>query len=175
MQILISRQKIEKKIGLLGKEISNLRLNNLVLLVVMKGGQYFGEKLSKEINPKPKLCKIGISSYVGTESGKLTLSKTPNKKDLVQKNVIIVEDIIDTGKTLNFLIPFLKKEYKVKSVRVASLLYKKDKATLRVDTEYYIGFKIKNVFVVGCGLDYKNKNRNLPDVCIYKEETPKAA
>ena len=120
-----------------------------------------------------KFVPIELQSYVGTESGKITLSGIPKKDMLKNKNVIVVEDIIDTNNTLNFILNIMKEKFETKSVMVASLLYKEKKSTLLQNITYFIGFNIDDYFVVGNGLDFNQQYRHDKNIRIFKK-TPKA-
>ncbi len=166
MKLLINRHQIGQEVYRIGKQISALELDDLVLLFVLKGSMYFGINLSKDILTSHEVHTIDMKSYVGTENGKITVSGIPTKKDLMNKNVIVIEDIIDTSHTLTFLLKMIKEEYNVKSVRVASLLHKKSKSKLQKNIQYFIGFEIEDQFVVGYGLDCNQKNRDKPDIWV---------
>ena len=173
MEILITEKEIKDATARIAKEISALKLDDLVLLFVLKGGMYFGVDLSREITTPHEVSTIELKSYVGTKSGKITLSGIPKKDMLKNKNVIVVEDIIDTNNTLNFILNIMKKKFETKSVMIASLLYKEKKSTLLQNIKYFIGFNIDDHFVVGNGLDFNQQCRHYKNIRIFKK-TPKA-
>ena len=159
IKILIDEKTLEKRISELANEIENDYKNkNINFICILKGSIFFAIDLAKQIKSNVLIDFLRVSSYEDTESKEINLVKglLPNIKG---KDVIIIEDIIDTGKTMNFLIPYLKKQ-KPSSIKVCTLL---DKPTNRVvDFEAdYVGFKIEDRFVLGYGLDYNQKYRNL--------------
>lgn len=167
MSILISEDKIKARVKELGREISeHYKGVPFTFLVVLKGAVIFGSDLFREI--KSDLVEIDfvrLSSYSGTHStGNVEMSDELSK--FKGKNLLVVEDIVDTGNTLSF---FLKKleEAGVASAEVAALFEKKEvnRGKVKVD---YLGFDIGNEFIIGYGLDYNQKYRNLPDIEIYE-------
>ena len=117
-------------------------------------------ELAKKIKNNVEFEFIEISSYEGTEStNKIKINKDITGK-IEGKDVIIIEDIIDTGRTLSYLVEYLKKQ-KIQSLKIATLLSKPSRRVIELDVDY-IGFKIDDVFVIGYGLDYNQKYRNLP-------------
>ena len=135
---------------------------DIILVCILKGSVMFFTELAKNIRNNVQLEFIEVSSYSGTEStGKIVL-----KKDIGQniegKNVIIVEDIVDTGRTLKYLKELLEQR-KPKKLETATLLNKQARRIVEVDVEY-IGFEIEDKFVLGYGLDYDQNYRNLPYV-----------
>ncbi len=135
-----------------------------VMLGVMKGAVIFLADLVRAITALDlEIDYVQIKSYGNEEvsSGKIELVQAPGLP-LAGRDVIIVEDIIDSGQTVNFLREYVMKQGAA-SVRVATLLYKQESAKLDVPAEY-IGFSIPNNFVIGYGLDYKQLKRNLPSI-----------
>ena len=168
-ELLISKNELMKRIKEIGKEITEEYNGEEVTLVcILKGSLYFFTDLSKEINLDLKLEFIRVSSYSGTTStGKINLILDLDES-LNNKNVIIVEDIIDTGRTMDYLIKYFNKQ-KPKSLKICSLLDKPDKRifdNVKVD---YAGFTIPDYFVFGYGLDVDEKYRNLPDIYYFKQ------
>lgn len=161
----LSKIEIERKCEEIAFKISQeYQGKQAILIVVLNGAFLFAAEIFKRISCPMEVLFVRVSSYEGTKStGKIShvsgIETIPEGKDL-----IIVEDIVDTGFTLSFL----KKELtakKPKSIKIASLLLKPD-AYQGTDTIDYIGFSIPNEFVVGFGLDYNYLGRNLPE--IYK-------
>ncbi|MDD4584566.1 MAG: hypoxanthine phosphoribosyltransferase [Bacilli bacterium] len=169
-EILVDNKKIEARCEELGKEISKDYQGRLPILVgLLKGSVPFMAELIKHINIQVETEYMVVSSYGGgiTSSGEIQiindLTISPQGRD-----IIIVEDIVDSGLTLDTIIKLLK--YRgASSVEVACLLSKPDARKVKVDVKY-LGFNIKNEFVVGFGLDYDQLYRNLPFVGILKEE-----
>lgn len=167
--IFISSEQIQKRVKQLGLQISkDLKgEDDIVFLCVLKGGFIFFTDLIRYIDHDIKCDFIQISSYVGSKStnkpafvGQLTLN-------LENKAVVVVEDIVDSGVTMNFLIKHLK-IHNPKSIRTATLLDKKEARTQGF-TPDYIAFEIPEHFVVGYGLDYNQKLRNLPYIAKFEE------
>lgn len=163
IKVLIDEEKLIKRIKELAIEISNDYNNEEIILVcILKGAVYFAVDLSKKIsNSEVVLDFMKVSSYgSGTESsGKVEL-KIDLSSNIEGKNVIIVEDIIDSGYTLNYLYDYLK-EKKPKTLKLCVLLDKKERREKDIKVDY-TGFEIENKFIVGYGLDYEDKYRNLP-------------
>ena len=165
MEVLISESKIEKRINELAKEINKeYEGKELILLGILKGSIVFMVELAKKLKMKVKFEFMEVSSYEGTEStGNLKIKKAL-KEDIEGKDVLIIEDIIDTGRTLTYLIEELKKYLEAKnpnSVKIATLLSKPSRRVVEIEADY-MGFEVEDKFVVGYGLDYNQKYRNLP-------------
>ena len=161
INVLINKARLEKRIEEMAKEIEkDYEGKEIVFLGILKGSVPFMWELSKRIKNNIIFEFIEVSSYKGTEStGKITLHK--DIKDSIEgKDVIIIEDIVDTGRTLNFLLELLK-EKNPQSIKIATLLSKPSKRVIELNVDY-IGFKIDDKFVVGYGLDYDQSLRNLP-------------
>ncbi len=166
---LITTTEINERIDSLADEITNCYNNeDLVLICILKGAVYFAIDLSKKIkNDNLVLDFMRVSSY-GSEtesSGKINL-KLDVSTVLEGKNVLIVEDIVDTGYTLAYLKDYLKLK-NPKSIKVCVLLDKEERRKVDVDVDY-VGFKIPNKFIFGYGLDMDEKYRNLPYI-VYKD------
>lgn len=164
LKVLIKEESIQKRISELAKKISvDYKDKELVLICVLKGAVYFAIDLSKKIENDLILDFVKVSSYKEAEetSGNIEFNLDIST-DIKGKDVIIVEDIIDSGITLNYLHDYLIAK-KPNSLKICVLLDKKErrKKDIKVD---YIGFEIKDKFVIGYGLDYKDKYRNLPYV-----------
>lgn len=161
INILINEKNLERRINELAKQIEkDYEGKEIVLLGILKGSLPFMWELSKKLKNNVILEFMEVSSYEGTEStGKVVI-----KKDIVEniegKDVLIVEDIIDTGRTLNYLTKYLK-EKNPKSIKIATLLSKPSRRVIELNVDY-IGFKIEDEFVIGFGLDYDQIYRNLP-------------
>jgi hypoxanthine phosphoribosyltransferase len=173
MKALFSEERIHTRVDELGREISRDFLGReLLLLGVLNGGFIFTADLCRAIAIPHEVDFIGASSYGDgtTSSGKIEYTKL-TKEPITGKSVLIVEDIVDTGKTLEFLVNDLKKE-NPKELKIASLFWKKEKANPHLIVDYF-GFVIEDQFLVGYGLDYAGKYRNLPYVATFEtEENP---
>jgi len=166
LRILIRHAAIEKRVRAVAQHITrDFRGQRLHLIGVLKGACIFLSDLVREINLETSIDFIAVSSYGRGKdsSGQVRLLKDldSNIKGL---NVILVEDILDTGLTLNYLLRVLKQR-KPKILRVAALLDKPARRLRPVKADY-VGFRIPNDFVVGYGLDYAERYRNLKDVCV---------
>lgn len=161
MEVLISENKIEKRINELAKEINKeYEGKELILLGILKGSIVFMVELAKKLKMKVKFEFMEVSSYEGTEStGNLKIKK-PLKEDIEGKDVLIIEDIIDTGRTLKELKKYLEAK-NPNSVKIATLLSKPSRRVVEIEADY-MGFEVEDKFVVGYGLDYNQKYRNLP-------------
>lgn len=161
INILINKARLEKRIEEMAKEIEkDYEGKEIVFLGILKGSVPFMWDLAKRIKNNIIFEFIEVSSYKGTEStGEITIHK--DIKDSIKgKDIIIIEDIVDTGKTLDFLIEHIK-EKKPNSIKIATLLSKPSRRIIELKVNY-IGFKIEDKFVIGYGLDYDQKFRNLP-------------
>lgn len=162
IKILIEEEKIQEKIREIAKKIENdYKQEEITLICILKGSTFFTVDLAKRINKKVKLEFIQVSSYgsstVGSDNIQLKLDL---KESIEGKDVIIVEDIIDTGRTLSYLIEHLKGR-NPKSLKLCTLLDKPERRLYDVNVDY-VGFEIPDKFVVGYGLDYNEMYRNLP-------------
>ena len=162
---LINEQDLNERITQIAKQIEkDFENEEIILVCILKGAVYFTVDLSKNISKIPvTLDFMKVSSYgSGTESsGKVEL-KVDLNSNIEGKNVIIVEDILDTGYTLNYLYYYLKSK-NPKTLKICVLLDKKERREKEIAVDY-IGFEIENKFIVGYGLDYDEKYRNLPYV-----------
>lgn len=169
IETLLTRETIEKRIQVLCQEISrDYQGQEILLLCVLKGAFIFCADLMRNLSVPSSVEFISLSSY-GKEqesSGKVTIRQKLNVS-LKGKHVLVVEDIVDTGLTLNVLLQELK-EHHPASLKLASLLFKpaKLKHPLKID---YLGFSIEDRFVVGYGLDFAEKYRELPFVGVMNE------
>ncbi len=166
LKVLFSRQKIAARVAELGNQITqDYQGQQVTLIGVLKGAAIFLSDLSRHIQLDATFDFISVSSY-GNEkqnSGEVKLLKDVDQS-MEAKNVILVEDILDTGLTLSYLSRVLE-AHKPKTLRIAALL---DKTSRRVQPikAHYVGFEIPDEFVVGYGMDYAERYRNLPDICV---------
>ena len=163
IKVLIEKENLEKRIDELALKIQNDYLNKDILVIcILKGSLFFTVDLTKRINNHQlEIDFMRISSY-GDElisSGNINIIKDL-ESDINGRNVLIVEDIIDSGNTLYYLKDILEKR-NPKSLKICTLLDKKSRRVKNIVPDY-IGFEIENKFVVGYGLDYKDCFRNLP-------------
>jgi hypoxanthine phosphoribosyltransferase len=141
----------------------------LLAIPVLKGAMFFAAALLEKITLPLEVDFVSASSYrKGAQSGTLTLGAFPERDDWANVDVLFIEDIVDTGKTLSAMVAELKSRGAA-SVRVAALLDKPSRRDVPFAADY-IGMEIPNAFVVGFGLDYAEKYRNLPYVGILRRE-----
>ena len=169
MRTLISAEELKARVKELGREITkDYEGKEFTFLIILKGSTLFGADLFREIKShRVELDCIRLSSYHGTKS---TGSVSMDQGELARfegRNLLIVEDIVDTGTTLSFFLKELEK-FHPESVKICSLFEKKEVNRGRVKVDY-LGFDIRNEFIVGYGLDLDQKYRNLPDIEIYEE------
>lgn len=169
IKILITEEEVDKKIKELGNQISkDYEGKEVHLICVLKGGAYITCELSKRITVPVSLDFMSVSSYGnGTvSSGRIKIIK--DLDDPIEgKDVLIVEDIIDSGRTLNNLLELLKSR-KPNSIKICTLLDKPERRVTDVTVDY-VGFNIPDEFVVGYGLDYAQKYRNLPFIGVVEQ------
>lgn len=159
----ISHFDLQQRIKELGNEISHDYANNrLYLLVVLSGAYRFAADLSGALQLETEIGFIKLHSYSGTSSTGVIHAQLPPSEDLKDKHVLIIEDVVDTGNTLEYLMG-LEVLKAAKSVKIASLLFKPD-AYKKDYPIHYQGFEIPDHFVVGYGLDYNGLGRNLNDL-----------
>lgn len=166
ISVLLSEEQVDERIAQLGQEISkDYEGKEIHLICILKGGVFFACELAKRISVPVSLDFMSVSSYGNSKesSGIVKIVKDLDE-GLEDKHVLIVEDIIDSGKTLNHLIPMLYAR-KPKDIKLCSLLSKPDRREVEVKIDY-LGFEIPDAFVVGYGLDYAQKYRNLPYIGV---------
>ncbi len=165
-EVLVSRERIRRRVRAMARQLERDYKDETVhLICILKGACIFLADLLRELRLPVSVDFIAVSSYgKGTlPSGEVRITKDLDAS-IEDLNVIIVEDILDTGLTLNYLYRILQSR-KPRSLRIAALLDKPARRVKEVRVDY-IGFKIPDKFVVGYGLDYGEQYRNLPDVCV---------
>jgi hypoxanthine phosphoribosyltransferase len=170
-KILISREQLQQRVAELGEAISrDYAGKDLLLVCILKGGVVFLSDLVRAIRIPHAIDFMAISSYGGTrtESSGVVRILMDLNTSIENRNVLIVEDIIDTGHTLAHIVDLLKTR-NPRSLRICTLLNKTSRREVPVQVDY-IGFDIPNEFVVGYGLDYNEIYRNLPFVGVLKPE-----
>lgn len=169
-RILISKDELQKRTKELGAQITkDFEGEEVVVVGVLKGSVLFMTDLIREIDLPMDIDFMVVSSYEGStvSSGNVKIIKDVNI-DVAGKNVIIVEDIIDSGRTMHSL----KELFEVrdcKTFKICTLLDKKERRKIEIVADY-VGFDVPNEFVVGYGLDYDGKYRNLEDIGVLKPE-----
>lgn len=169
LRVLISAEQIQTRIKELGAQIDHdLPLGPIYLIAILKGACFFLADLARATKTPARIEFIGISSYGKgkTSSGEVKLTKDLDVT-IEGYDVIVVEDIVDSGITLTYLMQLLAQR-KPKSLRIASLLDKPEHRQRPVEV-HYRGFEIPDEFVVGYGLDYAEDYRNLPDICVLSD------
>lgn len=159
----ITHEEIQESVLKIANEINREYKNRkLVFIIVLNGAFMFGSDLLKNINIDCEISFLRVSSYEGMSSTEKIKDIFTITEDLSGREIIVVEDIIDTGLTMEHILSTLK-NHEVASVKICTLLFKKDafKRDYPID---YIGFSIPNEFVVGYGLDYDGYGRNLKDI-----------
>ncbi|OPL09390.1 MAG: hypoxanthine phosphoribosyltransferase [delta proteobacterium ML8_F1] len=169
-EILFTEEELKAKVKELAQRINrDYTGKKLVLIGVLKGASVFLSDLMRQIEIPLEIDFIAVSSYGNSalSSGVVRILKDLDR-DIDHKDVILVEDIVDTGLTLNYLLKNFK-DRKASSVRICTLLDKPErrKADIEID---YVGFQIPDEFIVGYGIDYAEKYRNLPYVAALKRE-----
>jgi hypoxanthine phosphoribosyltransferase len=176
LKVLISREQIASRVAQIGADITrDFSAQPVIFVGVLKGAAIFLADLARQVQLEATFDFIGVSSYGNRPSpaqelqhgwdstGEVRLTKDVDQS-MRDRNVILVEDILDTGLTLNFLKRVLL-GHQPKSLRIAALLDKPSRRKQPIQADY-VGFSIPDEFVVGYGLDYAEKYRNLPDICI---------
>lgn len=169
LQVLLSREQIATRVAAMAEQISNdFRPDSVLLLGVLKGATIFLSDLARQLSVDATFDFLGVSSYgKGTKSsGEVRLTKDLDES-LHGRNVILVEDILDTGLTLNYLKNMVSAR-QPRCLRIAALLDKPSRRIQPVQADY-LGFTIEDVFVVGYGMDYAERYRNLPDICVLSQ------
>ena len=168
--VLIDKERLDARVAELGRQITeDYQGRDVVLVGILKGAMPFLCDLMRAIDLPVTLDTMCVSSYgSGTVSSGSVNIKKDLDKDIRGKDVIVVEDIIDTGITMAALVPLLKKRGAA-SVELAICLDKKERRVQDVPVKY-MGFEVPDEFIVGYGCDYAEKYRNLPEVCTLKSE-----
>lgn len=166
IHVMYTEEQVDNKIRELGERISaDLNGEPVKLVCILKGASFFACELAKRITAPVYMDFMYVSSYGdGTESSGVVKITRDLESSIEGENVLVVEDIIDSGRTLSFL----REEFKrrgAKNVRLCTLLSKPDRRVVEVPVDY-VGYVIPDEFVVGYGLDYAQKYRNLPYIGI---------
>ena len=166
VRVMIPEEDVTKRIEEMGRQISEDYAGKQVhLICILKGGVFFACELAKQITVPVSIDFMSVGSYGdGTSSSGIVKIAKDLDETLEGKEVQVVEDIIDSGRTLSYLLEVLRKR-EPKSMRLCTLLDKPSRRVREVKVDY-IGYKIPDEFVVGYGLDYKQKYRNLPYIGV---------
>ncbi len=165
VSVMISEEEVENRIREMAEQITkDYAGEELKLICILKGSVFFTTELAKRIDLPVKLDFMSVSSYEGTQStGRIKIVKDLDDS-IAGDNVLIIEDIVDSGRTLSYLLDLLMNR-NPKSLRLCTLLDKPDRRVIDVDVDY-TGFRIPDEFVVGYGLDYDQRYRALPYIGI---------
>ena len=166
-EVLYTRQQIAERVAEMGAQITHdLNGEKLVMIGVLKGAAPFLSDLARAIDADATFDFVAVKSYAKgsrTSSGAVKLIKDLDEP-IEGKNVLVVEDILDTGITLSYLRRMFLAHHP-KSLRIATLLDKPSRRIEKIEADY-VGFSIPNLFVIGYGMDYAERYRNLPDICL---------
>jgi hypoxanthine phosphoribosyltransferase len=167
-EVLISSQEIEDKVREIGVRITeDYKSEKPLLIGILRGAVVVMSDLMRNIDLQCELDFMDISSYgTGTSSSGVVRILKDLEEDITGRHVLIVEDIIDTGLTLSYLLRSLQAR-KPASLQICALLSKPSRRRAELDVRY-LGFEVPDEFVVGYGLDYAGAYRNLPDICVLK-------
>ena len=162
IKVLISKEQIENRVKELAKQIrKDYKEKSITAICLLKGSLFFTADLTREIGGKIYLEFMQLSSYEGENTtGTIKLKKDIDFSEIKGKDILIIEDIVDTGITLNYTLEHIKKAG-ANSVKVCTLLNKPSRRKIKVPIDY-VGFEIENQFVLGYGMDYDQLYRNLP-------------
>jgi hypoxanthine phosphoribosyltransferase len=161
--VYLPENEILEKVKALATQISKDYAGKRPLFIAILNGSFmFAADLFKHLSIEAELCFIKLASYKGMKSSGKVLTTIGLEEDIFGKDVIIVEDIVDTGKTLNKFLPKLEHQ-QPKSLKIATLLHKPDATEYPLKLDY-VGFTIPNKFVVGYGLDYDGLGRNFKEI-----------
>lgn len=165
-KVLIDAKTIDARVKELAEQIDrDYADKHLVMVCILKGSFMFFSDLVRYLSLPTEIEFMRVSSYGSStvSGGDIKISLDINREDLSDCDLLVIEDIIDSGRTLSKLVPYLEK--RAHSVKTCTLLDKPDRREVDMNTDY-CGFVIPDEFVVGYGLDYSEKYRTLPDVCV---------
>ncbi|MBQ5950856.1 MAG: hypoxanthine phosphoribosyltransferase [Lachnospiraceae bacterium] len=169
IEVLIPEADVERRIREIAAQVSRDYPDGVHLICILKGGVFFMVELAKRLSVPASLDFMSVSSYGGgTESSGIVRIIKDLDESITGRNVLIVEDIIDSGRTLHYLIDVLKKR-EPRQIRLCTLLDKPSRRVKEVEVDYTC-FEIPDRFVVGYGLDYDQRYRSLPFIGVVKFE-----
>ncbi|MFB3915646.1 MAG: hypoxanthine phosphoribosyltransferase [Terriglobales bacterium] len=175
LKVLFTRDQIAQRVCELAQEITcDFEGQPVIFIGVLKGASIFLSDLARRVQLDATFDFIGVSSYGSQKqsSGEVRLTKDV-EQPLTGKNVILVEDILDTGLTTMYLKRMLL-AHEPRTFKIAALLDKACRRTQDVKADY-VGFTISNLFVIGYGMDYNERYRNLADICVLPTDRPESA
>jgi len=166
-KIFLTEKQIQEKISSIAKRLNNKLTNKKPIFIsILNGSFMFASDLYKQITVPSIITFLKLASYEGTKSTEKTKLLIGINEVLENKTIVIIEDIIDTGITINDIVEQLKK-YKPKEIIITTLLFKPETYNKNINIDYY-AFKIPDNFIVGYGLDYNGFGRNLTDIYTIK-------
>ena len=166
---LFSKKELDIRVKEISKELyKEYGKKEVVFICTLKGAVFFACDLLKNYKGNARMEFLRASSYSGTKStGKIELNLSISKDNIENKDVIIIEDIVDTGRTLKFLKGYIN-DMNPNSLKICTLLNKPSRRVVEIDADY-VGFEIEDLFVVGYGLDYNQQYRNLPYIGVMEK------
>lgn len=168
--IYLSEKEIQEKVRIIAARLNeDYKDKHPLFIAILNGSFMFAADLFKYLSIEAEICFIKLASYSGMKSSGKVITAIGLDQDLFNRDVIIVEDIVDTGKTLNEFLPKLLHQ-QPRSLKIAALLHKPEAAQFDLTIDY-IGFSIPNKFVVGYGLDYDGLGRNLKEIFQLSPQT----
>lgn len=169
-KILITQERLQERVSELGREISqSFQGKDLAIVAILKGSFIFAGDLLKSITIPCTIDFMSISSYANQPGSGVVRITKDLEESITNRNVLLVEDIIDTGLTANYLVRVLK-ERQPASLDICALLDKSARRIIDLPIAYS-GFDIPDVFVVGYGMDYQQRYRNLPYIALLSQRT----
>lgn len=169
LKVLITEEKLNERITEIANQMhEEYGDKEITFICILKGSIFFTVELSKRIPNDINFEFIRVSSYRGTDTTGIIEMKVDLQGDIKGKDVIVIEDIVDTGRTLAYLKEYLKSK-EPNSLKICSLLDKKERRVVEMEADY-VGFDIPDKFVVGYGLDVDEKFRNLPFIGYFDNE-----
>ncbi|HLK30555.1 MAG TPA: hypoxanthine phosphoribosyltransferase [Puia sp.] len=161
----ISQSSISEQIKLMAHQLNNDYADKKPLFIAILNGSFiFAADLFKELSIEAEICFIKLASYKGTKSSGQVITAIGLDTEIFRRHVVIIEDIVDTGKTLSEFLPQLHHQQPA-SLKIAALLHKPEATVYPISVDY-LGFSVPNKFLLGYGLDYNGLGRNIPE--IYK-------
>lgn len=171
IKTLINEEQLQKRIEEIGKQITeDYKNKEIILICILRGAVYFAVDLSKQIKSNNLIMEfMQVSSYGNNKetTGEIKIKKDLDA-DIKGKNVLIVEDIIDSGLTMSLLKKYLLSK-EPESLKICTLIDKRERRKVEIEADY-VGFEIPNKFILGYGLDYEEYYRNLPYIGYSEEE-----
>jgi hypoxanthine phosphoribosyltransferase len=162
-EIYLSEQSIQEKIREMASKMNeDYKDRHPLFIAILNGSFMFAADLFKHLDIQAEICFIKLASYKGMKSSGNIITAIGLDQDVFNRHLVIVEDIVDTGKTLNEFLPKLQHQQPA-SLKIAALLHKPEAAQHPINIDY-LGFSIPNKFVVGYGLDYDGLGRNLKEI-----------